>query len=669
MAAPLWSSLRFIVRNASHLRPLPNVRQSPLNCSRIKRLHNGQCDTLRTFRRQAYSTEIHSTVSNSDTSENISNQNDEATIDVDKRSLDEIYSEYQEKITNHQTIIEQDFINIMNACKRSTSKRATNYLKHIIQSIQTHYSDNTSLIIRGYNMLLQKYINDKRWDDAMAELEKLLSTTQFYSTVTINTMINGSLKTSSTKNLHQLISSLERHGYQLSDSNMNRLIKTCHVMGDPESAILYFNRAKAGLGKLDIQAYQCMIYVLKSNDRPDDALDVFKEMHDAGVKPTIATYHILLEMLCRKGRREEMEKLYKEFEHSELQPNLSIYLAMDWDLNKALQQLKSRGISLEVRDYNTLIVKCISDNNMEEAISYFKEMEEAGVQANHVSYSILMDNLLKNDQTAQALKMYELMIDSDVKPDAHTFNALLARHVTNGDRNDCLDVLDKLHVKGHSPDSRTANFLMSIVLKESKDVQKDGEFLLKLLSKLKEYGCAPNTKSYNMVLEGLSRLAYDNELQEISNRPNRGGQQSNKSRTLEVSVANVPDLMRNIYKEMRQSPIKFCKPDSHTYELIIRLLLDVSKEKAALRMYDDAKRSSIRLSDQLLVHIQKHLASTGMDMQIVQMFYDHRNKRYQIRDTEYYNMLLETCQRLGLDDTRQEVLKDLQVQDRGRNSM
>lgn len=665
MAAPLWPSLRLFVRHASHLRPLAGVRHSPSNCSRVKQLHNfHQRYTLYAFQRQFYSTELHSTITNSDASKYSSNHTNKATISVDKRSLDEIYSEYQEKIANHQTIVEQDFINIMNACKRSTSKRATGYLKHIILSIQAHYPDNSSLIIRGYNMLLQKYINENRWDDAMAELEQLLSTTQFYSTVTINTMINGSLKTSSTKNLHQLISSLERHGFQLSDSNMNRLIKTCHMMGDPESAILYFNRAKAGLGKLDVQAYQCMMYVLKSNDRPDDALAIFKEMQDVGVKPTVATYHILLEMLCKKERKEEMEKIYMKFKQSDLQPNLSIYLAMNWDMDNALQQLKSQGIPLEVRDYNTLIVQCINDNNMEEAISYFKAMEKAGVQANHVSYSILMDNLLKNDQTAQALEMYELMVNSDVKPDAHTFNALLARHIKNGDRNDCLDVLDRLHDKGHSPDSRTANFLMSMILNEGKDVQKDCEFLVKLLSKLKEYGCAPNTKSYNMVLEGLSRLSYNNELSEVSTRPIRGFQQGNRSRSLEVSVANVPDLMRNIYKEMRQSPIKFCKPDSQTYDLMIRLLLDSSQEKAAFRMYDDAKRSRIRLSDQLLVHIQKHLASAGMDMQIVQMFYDHRNKRYQISDTEYYNMLLDTCQRLGLDDTRQEVLKDLQVQNR-----
>jgi pentatricopeptide repeat protein len=629
-------------------------------------MYNGHRVSSSTFQRQLYSTDVHSTVPNSDTSKPIitlkTYEDTEVNIDVDNRRIDDIYTEYQERIANHQTITEQDFINIMNACKRSTSKWATNYLKLIIQNIQTHNSDNSSLIIRGYNMLLQKYINDKRWDEAMAQLEQLLSQTQFYSAITINTMINGSLKTSSTKNLHQLVSSLERHGYQLSDSNMDRLIKTCNIMGDPESAILYFNRAKAGLGKLDIQAYQCMIYVLKSNDRPDDALAIFQEMQDAGINPTVATYHILLEMLCKKGRTDEMEDLFEKFEQSGLQPNISIYLAMNWGVNKALQQLEKHAIPLQVRDYNTLIVQSISDNNMEEAISYFKSMEKAGIQANHVSYSILMDTLLKNDQTAQALEMYELMIESGVKPDTHTFNALLARHVINGDRNDCLEALDKLHDKGHSPDSRTANFLMSIILKEGKDVQKDCEFLIKLLYKLKEYRCSPNTKTYNMVLEGLSRFSYNSELPEIANGSFRGLQKGSKPQFLEVSAANVPDIMKTIYKEMRQSPIKFCKPDSRTYDLIIRLLLDISQEKAALRMYEDAKRSRMHLSDQLLVHIQKHLASSGMDMQIVQMFYDHRNKRYQIRDSEYYNLLLETCKRLGLDDTRQEVIKDLQAQ-------
>lgn len=585
---------------------------------------------------------------------------EDPVINLDNKTLDDIYKEYRQLAEEGKPITEQDYINLMTFCKRNNSVRAVKFLESLVDDIRSIDPKKASLITRGYNMLLQSYIHDRRWSDAMELISNLLAETKYYNEVTINTMINGSLKTAAKlKNLHQLMTCLETHKYQLTDSNVDRLIKAYHLVGDTESSIINFNRMKAGLGEVGSLAYQSMIFILKMDNRPDDALAIYNEMKKSGVNTTIGTYHILLDMLHHKGRLEEMQEIYKQFQQSGLQPNVSIYLAMGWSLNAATEELRRQGAPLQIRDFNTLIVRSIQENNIEEAISYFQAMQKEGIQANHVSYSIIMDALLKNRTTAQALDMYDHMIKHGVKPDTHAFNTILACHIRDDDRIGCLDALDKMHEKGYTPDARTINFLMNLVLSDGLDAQKDCEFLMKLFLKLKEFHSRPNTKTYNNVLDGLARLSLDRSSStNATNTFKVIKKQTRSVGSLEVSPANALELMRNLYKEMLRSPIKFSKPNSVTYDVMIGSLIDSIEYKAALRLYEDSKRSRISLGNGILVRIQHCLVESGMDMQVVQMFYDHRNKNMPIKEIRYYNSVMDTCRKLGLEDTYHEVVKE-----------
>ncbi|KAH8556635.1 hypothetical protein BGW37DRAFT_536812 [Umbelopsis sp. PMI_123] len=579
----------------------------------------------------------------------------EPVMHLENKKLNDIYKEYQQLAKKGSSVTEQDFINMMNFCKRNSSARACKFLESLVDDIQKIAPEKTSLVTRGYNMLLQTYIHDDRWDDAVKLVSTLLENGQYCNEITINTMINGSLKTSTIKNLHQFMSYLEKHNHVLTDSNVDRLIKACHLGGDAESAIIYFNRAKAGFAQVGSNAYQSMIYVLKLDNRIDDALSVFGDLEKSGIPPTVGTYHILLDLLHQNERLEEMDDIYKRFQQSGITPNISIYLAMGWDLSKALDELTKQGGQLQVRDYNTLIVRSIQENNIEQAISYFQSMQKEGIQANHVSYSIIMDALLKNRTGLQALDMYEHMIKSGVQPDTHAFNTLLAHHIQNNDRVGCLIALDRMHEKGYIPDARTINFLMSIVLSDGQDAQKDCEFLMKLFAKLKEVHSQPTAKTYNHVLNGLARLAQQRPIS-ASNKVKITKKHGNMS--FELSPENAIELMRELYKQMRRSPLKFAKPNSTTYDLLICSLIDATEYRAAMRLYEDLKRSNVPIGNDVLVRIQQGLVESGMDMQVIQMFYDHRNKKSPIQDPRYYNSVLDTCRRLGLSDTYQEVLKE-----------
>jgi pentatricopeptide repeat protein len=656
-----WSSS---VRNVTNLCRTCEIRLNYQSATRIphtfRRTLNG---SIANYGRQTFSTISSDTPSvNVDVTENSASSTQSSSIpdqepimQLENKRLDEIYREYQEVSKEGNSLTEQDYINLMNYCKRNSSARAQKFLEGLVDDIQKIAPEKTSLVTRGYNMLLQTYIHDNRWDDAVTLVSTLIKGGHYYNEITINTMISGSLKTSTIKNLHQFIAYLEEHQHKLTDSNVDRLIKACHLGGDVESAIIYFNRAKAGQSEVGSNAYQSMIYVLKLDNRVDEALSVFGDMEKSGIPTTVGTYHILLDLLHFNQRLKEMEDIYKRFQKSGLTPNISIYLAMGWDLTRAMNELTKQGGQLQVRDYNTLIVRSIQDNNIEQAISYFQSMQKEGIQANHVSYSIIMDALLKNRTGSQALDMYEHMIKSGVQPDTHAFNALLAHHIQNDDRVECLKALDRMHDKGFTPDARTINFLMSIVLSDGKDAQKDCEFLMKLFAKLKEVHSPPTAKTYNHVLNGLARLALERPLtpsNKLKITKNQG------SASLELLPENAIELMRELYKQMHRSPLKFAKPNSTTYDLLICSLIDATQYRAAMRLYEDSKRSNVSVENDVLVRIQQGLVESGMDMQVIQMFYDHRHKKLPIKDPRYYNSVLDTCRRLGLSDTYQEVLKE-----------
>ncbi|KAI9289310.1 hypothetical protein BC943DRAFT_314062 [Umbelopsis sp. AD052] len=652
------------VRNVTNLCRTCEIRMNYSSATRIphtfRRTLNG---SIFQYGRQTFSTISIDTPSiNVDATEDFAGSphsssipNQEPIMQLENKTLTEIYNEYQELSKEGSSMTEQDFINLMNFCKRNSSTRAHKFLESVVEDIQKIAPEKTSLITRGYNMLLQTYIHSDRWDDAFTLVSTLMKGGQYYNEVTINTMISGSLKTTTIKNLHQFIAYLEENHHKLTDSNVDRLIKACHLGGDVESAIIYFNRAKADQSEVGSHAYQSMIYVLKLDNRVDEALSVFGDMEKAGIPATVGTYHILLDLLHYNQRSNEMKDIYKRFQNSGLTPNISIYLAMGWDLPRAMDELTKQGGQLQVRDYNTLIVRSIQDNNIEQAISYFQIMQKEGIQANHVSYSIIMDALLKNRTGSQALDMYEHMIKSGVQPDTHVFNTLLAHHIQNDDRVECLKALDRMHEKGFTPDARTINFLMSIVLSDGKDVQKDCEFIMKLFAKLKEVHSPPTAKTYNHVLNGLARLALERPLTP-SNKLKITKKQG--SIPMQLLPENAIELMRELYKQMRRSPLKFAKPNSTTYDLLICSLIDATQYRAAMRLYEDSKRSNVTVGNDVLVRIQQGLVESGMDMQVIQMFYDHRHKKSPIMDPRYYNSVLDTCRRLGLSDTYQEVLKE-----------
>lgn len=664
--AALRHVFRLGVRQASQICRAHETRPTVHLATQIRHTaHNRTKLAIACYSRLSYTTDVGDTITSTSETANITPSTTpdailegEPVIKWEGMSLDEIYKEYYRLVDQGIPVTEQDYINVMAFCKRNASARALKFLESLVGDVQRIAPENIALATRGYNMMLQTYFQQNRWSDAMELFNTLLSEGKYCNTVTINTMMSGSIKASSLKNLHQLISILEARKYHFTDENVDRLVRVCNLVGDIESAVIYFNRMKAGLAELGSHAYQGMIYVLKINDRSEDALSLFREMQKANIPATVAIYHMLLDMLHRKGRADEMEEIYKLFQQSGLQSNVSIYLAMGWNLDKAVAELRKQGIPLQTRDFNTLIVRSIQENNVDEAISYFQAMQKEGLQADSVSYSIVMDALLKNHTSDQALDMYNHMIQSGVKPDVHAFNPLLAQRIKDNDRMGCLDALDKLYEHGYTLDARNINHLMTVVLSERRDTQQDCEFVMKLLSKLKEFHKHPNTKTYNLVFKSLARLSLDNQVSAETAKPFKiTKKQGSSPASVKVSPANAIELMRKLYQQMWRSPIKFSKPDSATYEVMIGSLIDAAEYRAALRLYEDSKRIKVPLLNSTLVRIQHCLVESGMDMQVIQMFYDHRNKKDLIKEERYYNSVLDTCRKIGLEETAKDVMK------------
>ena len=92
-------------------------------------------------------------------------------------------------------------------------------------------------------------------------------------------------------------------------------------------AMTLFNEAK-GVAK-NIYLYNTMISKLAKARKADDALQLFREMKDSGLKPTSVTYGAVIAACCRVGDAESAENLFQEMaSQSNFKPRIPPYNTM-----------------------------------------------------------------------------------------------------------------------------------------------------------------------------------------------------------------------------------------------------------------------------------------------------------------------------------------------------
>nr|ACQ90610.1 putative PPR repeat protein [Eutrema halophilum] len=253
----------------------------------------------------------------------------------------------------------------------------------------------------------------------------------------------------------------------------------------------------------------------------------FKDMIGAGSKPTVFTYNIMIDCMCKEGDIEAASGLFEEMKFRGLIPDTVTYNSMIDGYGKVgrlddtvyfFEEMKSMSCEPDVITYNTLINCFCKFGKLPKGLEFFREMKQSGLKPNVVSYSTLVDAFCKEDMMQQALKFYVDMRRLGLVPNEHTYTSLVDAYCKIGNLSDAFRLADEMSQVGVEWNVVTYTALIDGLC----DVERIKE-AEELFGKMVTAGVIPNLASYTALIHGFVKAKnMDRALELLDEMKGRG---------------------------------------------------------------------------------------------------------------------------------------------------
>lgn len=170
-------------------------------------------------------------------------------------------------------------------------------------------------------------------------------------------------------------------------SFINKIIFAFSKSGQKDKALVIFDHLKRKKNNgLDLITYNIVLDILGRTGRVDEMLDVFASMKETGFVPDTVSYNTLINGLRKVGRSDMCVAYFKEMKENGNEPDLLTYTAI---------------IDIFGRS-----------GNIEESLKCFREMKLKGILPSMYVYRSLIQNLNKAEKSDLATKFLEEMNSS-----------------------------------------------------------------------------------------------------------------------------------------------------------------------------------------------------------------------------------------------------------------
>nr|KJB75395.1 hypothetical protein B456_012G039700 [Gossypium raimondii] len=189
-----------------------------------------------------------------------------------------------------------------------------------------------------------------------------------------------------------------------------------------EVSKIYDQMQRAGLHP-DVVSYALLINAYGKARREEEALAVFEEMLDAGIRytPDICSYTTMLSAYVNASDMEGAEKFFTRLKRDGLKPNIVTY--------------------------GTLMKGYAKVNSLEKMMETYEEMRLSSIKANQTIFTTLMDAYGKNRDFGSAVVWYKEMGSYGVPPDQKAKNILLSLATTADEQKEAKQLVGCMETK------------------------------------------------------------------------------------------------------------------------------------------------------------------------------------------------------------------------------
>lgn len=221
-------------------------------------------------------------------------------------------------------------------------------------------------------------------------------------------------------------------------SRWNNAIDTAARQGDVDKAgklLLEFERQGMDAGhKPDIVSFNLVIRAHAKKGDVRGAEKWFTRMVERGIQPTLCSYNTVLDACAKADDPEALETWIQRMLERKIEPNVISYATAIYasarrgeeaQAEKWLRAMIDAGIPPDAVAYNSMIHACGVGGNAEGAERWVKEMHARGLETTVTTYTAVIDACAKVGDATRAEKWMEAMITARVQPNVVTYSAMI----------------------------------------------------------------------------------------------------------------------------------------------------------------------------------------------------------------------------------------------------
>ncbi|KAG6523515.1 pentatricopeptide repeat-containing protein At3g61520, mitochondrial-like [Zingiber officinale] len=277
---------------------------------------------------------------------------------------------------------------------------------------------------------------------------------------------------------------------------------------------LLFSEMK-GLGvRPSIVTFGILINHLCKSRCLDDALNVLDAMSspDSGVSPDTVIFNTLIDGLCKAGRLQDGLSLLDRMKSSHAcDPDSVTYnslinafcKAAELDMaHELLTRMEKERVAVNVVTLNTFVTGMCRHGMIGNALDFFrkKKVEWPEVKGNAVTYSTLIGAFLHSNNIGKATTLFDEMIKEGVSPDSTTYFTLISGLTQVGKLDDAYSNVLLMRKNGFRVDIKSYNTLISGFCKK-KRLDKAFE----IHDEMCKTGLRPDIFTYNSLIDAFCK--------------------------------------------------------------------------------------------------------------------------------------------------------------------
>ncbi|TVU03507.1 hypothetical protein EJB05_50945, partial [Eragrostis curvula] len=271
-----------------------------------------------------------------------------------------------------------------------------------------------------------------------------------------------------------------------------------------------------------------------------------------------------------------------------------------WDL---LSEMHCRGL-VTVETVAKSIRRLAGARRWKDAVVLFDKLEDMGLERNTETMNVLLDALCKEKKVELAREVF-VVLTPHIAPDAYSFNIFVHGWCSVRKIDEAMWTIEEMKKWGFPPTVITYTAVLEAYCK-----QRNFKRAYEVLDLMSSQGCHPNVITYTMIMTSLAKCERFEEALNVSHRMKSSGckpdtlfynslinllgkaghlYEASQVFRVEMPMNGVPrnlatyntmisilcqygrdDDAVNVLKEMEAQS---CKPDLHTYQPLLRLLL------------------------------------------------------------------------------------------------